>query len=123
VNLAGAEFAPPYDTVDGHRTSNPDPGVFGTNYTNPTHVEIDYYAAMPEMQTPGFLPCAHCGGTGTCRNGNAGDSCAVCIKKNRIEGETSTGLVCSVCRGYGAVEPRTARLRNLIAPVFALLIV
>jgi hypothetical protein len=78
---------------------------------------------MPEMQTPGFLPCAHCGGTGTCRNGNAGDSCAVCIKKNRIEGETSTGLVCSVCRGYGAVEPRTARLRNLIAPVFALLIV
>jgi hypothetical protein len=45
VNLAGAEFAPPYDTVDGHRTSNPDPGVFGTNYTYPTHVEIDYYAA------------------------------------------------------------------------------
>ena len=45
VNLAGAEFAPPYDTVDGHRNGNPDPGVFGTNYTYPTHAEIDYYAA------------------------------------------------------------------------------
>jgi endoglucanase len=45
VNLAGAEFAPPYDTNTGQRTSSPDPGVFGTNYTYPTHVEIDYYAA------------------------------------------------------------------------------
>ena len=45
VNLAGAEFAPPFDTVDGHRNSNPDPGVFGINYTYPTHAEIDYYAA------------------------------------------------------------------------------
>jgi endoglucanase len=44
VNLAGAEFGPPYDN-NGQRTSNPDPGVFGTNYTYPTHVEIDYYAA------------------------------------------------------------------------------
>ena len=24
---------------------DPDPGVFGTNYTYPTHAEIDYYAA------------------------------------------------------------------------------
>ena len=45
VNLAGAEFAPPYDTNTGQRTSSPDPGVFGTDYTYPTHVEIDYYAA------------------------------------------------------------------------------
>ena len=45
VNLAGAEFAPPYDTNTGQRTSSPDPGVFGTNYTYPTHAEIDYYAA------------------------------------------------------------------------------
>src|SRR3954447_8710462 len=45
ANLAGAEFAPPYDTNTGQRTSSPDPGVFGTNYTYPTHVEIDYYAA------------------------------------------------------------------------------
>ena len=33
VNLAGAEFG-----------SNV-PGVFGTDYTYPTHTEIDYYAA------------------------------------------------------------------------------
>ena len=78
---------------------------------------------MPETHPHGYLPCAHCGAAGTCRNGSAGDSCAVCIKKNRIEGQPLTGLVCSVCQGYGAVEPRTGRLRNLIAPVFALLIV
>jgi hypothetical protein len=78
---------------------------------------------MAETQTSGHLTCAHCGATGTCRNGSAGDSCAVCIKKNRIEGQPSTGLVCSVCQGYGAVEPKTGRLRNLIAPVFTLLIV
>jgi aryl-phospho-beta-D-glucosidase BglC (GH1 family) len=45
VNLAGAEFAPPYNT-DGQRDmSHPNPGVFDTNYTYPTHAEIDYYAA------------------------------------------------------------------------------
>jgi hypothetical protein len=78
---------------------------------------------MPDLPPPGFLSCAHCGGTGTCRNGSAGDSCAVCIKKNKIEDQASTGLVCSVCLGYGALEPRMSRVRNLIAPVFALLIV
>jgi hypothetical protein len=77
---------------------------------------------MPEVRPPDFLPCAHCGGTGTCRNGNAGDSCAVCIKKNKIEEPASAGLVCSVCHGYGAVEARAARLRSIISPVFALLI-
>ena len=78
---------------------------------------------MPDLRAPDSLPCAHCGGSGTCRNGNAGDSCAVCIKKNKIEGQSSAGLVCSVCLGYGTLEPKTARLRNFIAPVFALLIV
>ena len=34
VNLAGAEFAPQHV-----------PGVFGTDYTYPTHTEIDYYAS------------------------------------------------------------------------------
>ena len=34
VNLAGAEFG-----------SNNVPGVFGTDYTYPTHAEIDYYAS------------------------------------------------------------------------------
>jgi len=77
---------------------------------------------MAETKTPDIFPCAHCGGSGTCRNGSAGDSCAVCLKKNKIESEASTGLVCSVCLGYGAIEPRAARLRNFIAPVFALLI-
>ena len=33
VNFAGAEFGPHV------------PGVFGTDYTYPTHAEIDYYAS------------------------------------------------------------------------------
>src|SRR5262245_13238779 len=45
VNLAGAEFGPPYDNNGQRINANPDPGVFGTNYTYPTHDEIDYYAA------------------------------------------------------------------------------
>ena len=45
VNLAGAEFAPPYDTNSGQPNGNPNPGIFGANYTYPTHLEIDYYAA------------------------------------------------------------------------------
>src|SRR5262245_21468335 len=44
VNLAGAEFGPPYNN-NGQPTGAPNPGVFGTNYTYPTHAEIDYYAA------------------------------------------------------------------------------
>src|SRR3954452_4376784 len=44
VNLAGDEFGPPYDN-NGQPTGKPDPGVFGTEYTYPTHAEIDYYAA------------------------------------------------------------------------------
>ena len=44
VNLAGAEFGPPYDT-SGHLTGRNVPGVFGTDYIYPTHTEIDYYAS------------------------------------------------------------------------------
>jgi endoglucanase len=45
VNLAGAEFASPYRNDNGQPSGEPNPGVFGTNYTYPTHAEIDYYAA------------------------------------------------------------------------------
>ena len=44
VNLAGAEFGPPYNNF-GQLTGKNVPGVFGTDYTYPTHTEIDYYAA------------------------------------------------------------------------------
>jgi endoglucanase len=44
VNLAGAEFGAG-DVQDGHEDPNTVPGVYGTNYTYPTHDEIDYYAS------------------------------------------------------------------------------
>src|SRR4051812_5095593 len=43
VNLAGAEFGPPYDNF-GHPTGKNVPGDFGRDYTYPTPAEIDYYA-------------------------------------------------------------------------------
>ena len=44
VNLAGAEFGAG-DVQNGHEDPNTVPGVYGTNYTYPTHDEIDYYAS------------------------------------------------------------------------------
>jgi hypothetical protein len=36
---------------------------------------------MDEMY--GFVKCAHCAGTGTCKNGENDNSCLVCIKKQK----------------------------------------
>src|SRR5262245_20112708 len=49
VNLAGAEFGNG-DAQNGHEDPNTVPGVFGKDYTYPTHAEIDYYASKgPEV--------------------------------------------------------------------------
>jgi hypothetical protein len=71
-----------------------------------------------------FISCAHCQGSGTCKNGEDDSSCFVCLKARKLTtNDKQTGLVCSVCKGLGVVEPLTARLRNRIVPVLALLIV
>jgi hypothetical protein len=41
VNLAGAEFGGG-DVQNGHESSQTVPGVFGKDYTYPTHEDIDY---------------------------------------------------------------------------------
>lgn len=66
-------------------------------------------------------PCAHCSGSGTCRNGKDGDSCSVCIKE--VESKTNAqGLVCSVCGGLGVAEMRTDRINRRVTSMLAMLI-
>lgn len=77
---------------------------------------------MDEMS--GLVKCAHCAGTGTCKNGENDKSCLVCIKEQKVKVTDSTsGLVCSVCHGVGITEPKSARLHNRIVPVLAMMIV
>jgi hypothetical protein len=72
----------------------------------------------------GFMPCAHCSGTGTCNNGQDKDSCHTCKKEQKIKlTERAPGLVCSVCGGVGIAEPKSYRIHNRIVPILALLIV
>ncbi|MCI5211353.1 MAG: molecular chaperone DnaJ [Candidatus Electrothrix sp. ATG2] len=72
----------------------------------------------------GFVTCAHCSGTGTCKNGENESSCYACKKASKYkQTEPISGLVCSVCGGVGIAEPYTIRLHNRIVPALALLIV
>ncbi|ADO00844.1 hypothetical protein Gbem_4144 [Citrifermentans bemidjiense Bem] len=72
----------------------------------------------------GFVKCAHCAGTGTCKNGQNETSCLVCIKEQKVKIIDSTfGIVCSVCHGVGITEPKSVRLHNRIVPVLAMMIV
>jgi tRNA-binding EMAP/Myf-like protein len=71
----------------------------------------------------GYVPCAHCQATGTCRNGEGHRSCSLCIKKAQIKGTSSEGLICGVCKGLGVAEPQTLLIRNRITPVLAWVIV
>ena len=72
----------------------------------------------------GFMKCAHCSGTGTCKNAENENTCLVCIKEQKVKsnGHTS-GLVCSVCHGIGMAEPKSLRIHNRIVPMLAILIV
>lgn len=67
----------------------------------------------------GYVPCAHCQASGTCRNGEEHRSCALCVKKAQIKSGASEGLVCSVCKGFGVAEPQTIQIRNRITPALA----
>jgi hypothetical protein len=83
---------------------------------------------MEETKT-NFYPCKHCEGSGTCKAGKDGSSCAVCIKEynlNRfhffLKKKDYYGLVCGVCGGLGQVEPRTERITKRTPSVIALYI-
>lgn len=72
----------------------------------------------------GFIKCAHCSGTGTCKNGEKETSCFACKKESKLKNnETTTGLVCSVCLGLGMAEPKSLRIQNRLVPMLALLLV
>jgi hypothetical protein len=76
------------------------------------------------------LRCAHCEGSGTCKNGKDGVSCDRCLEKARAKQwvlgkprniQSPVGLPCSVCEGVG--EPKSLSFKRTIAPALALLIV
>jgi len=67
--------------------------------------------------------CAHCGGTGTCASGPDGQSCAKCSKRFVFfKYSPSTGLVCSVCKGEGHIEPMGSRFIYRTGPMLAIYI-
>ena len=59
-----------------------------------------------------LYPCAHCEGSGTCRNGEQQQSCAVCIKQSELKGKNFAGLPCTICGGISQAEPKTERLNK-----------
>jgi hypothetical protein len=77
------------------------------------------------------IECRHCNGTGTCSNGDSGNSCASCaakaaasplpFTKNKIV--STKGLPCGTCLGYGDVERRVWHLQSSVAPVLGLSII
>jgi hypothetical protein len=73
-------------------------------------IESEYLVA----ELAGLMDCAHCKKLGTCESGGGGKSCAVCIaywrKEHKLFQDTdgAMGLICSSCKGKGAVEPHGA---------------
>lgn len=59
-----------------------------------------------------LYPCAHCSGVGTCKSGQEGQSCAVCVKESELKGRVFIGLPCSICGGIGQAEPKTERINK-----------
>ncbi len=70
--------------------------------------------------------CKHCGGTGTCSNGENGTSCVACAERNDLpfyKRKNQQGLICGCCGGIGQSEPMTERMNKRISPMLALLMV
>lgn len=70
-----------------------------------------------------LYPCAHCDGSGTCKNGKEKSSCSACIKRNELKGKEYVGLLCGSCGGIGLAEPVTERLNKRTKPLLAMGIV
>lgn len=67
-----------------------------------------------------LYPCAHCEGSGTCKNGTNQTSCAGCIMRNELKGKEYFGLACGTCNGLGLAEPLTERINKRIKPLLAM---
>ncbi|BHH83683.1 molecular chaperone DnaJ [Desulforhopalus sp. 52FAK] len=70
-----------------------------------------------------LFPCAHCAGTGTCKNGSNEASCAACSKYHELKGKEYFGLTCGTCGGLGLAEPTTERINKRTKPLLAMGIV
>lgn len=74
-------------------------------------------------EQPKYEPCGHCGGTGTCRNAENGSSCAVCARRFVLfKYSPSHGLVCSICKGTGFIEPISLRLSYRTGHILAIVV-
>ncbi len=68
--------------------------------------------------------CAHCNGSGTCRNGPEESSCAHCARRLLFfKYKPSVGLRCSVCKGEGYIEPVGSRFIYRTGPMLAIFII
>ena len=73
VNLAGAEFGSG-DVQNGHENPQTVPGIYGKDYTYPTHEEIDYYASkgLDVIRTPVSVGATAAHQSRAARRGGAG---------------------------------------------------
>jgi hypothetical protein len=85
---------------------------------------------MEKKSPDHILDCAHCGGTGTCANGEDQASCAACVTKNELSSgfvsrlftkpKAYVGLVCGTCGGMGKTDTLTHRMNHRAAPLLAI---
>ena len=76
-----------------------------------------------------LVECPHCQQTGTCTNGQDGQSCQRCVARwNKgqslpPESGKAIGLVCSVCHGKGLAELSSGRWHYRYPALLALVVV
>ncbi len=84
---------------------------------------MDHQPLMP-VKSDVLHNCAHCSGSGTCKAGDNGESCAACVKRNELkEGPKYIGLACGTCGGLGKTDTLTYRLAHRTQPLLAWVIV
>jgi hypothetical protein len=76
-----------------------------------------------DFRSPVRIPCAHCGGLGTCKNGLEKASCLTCSSNRSRSSATvqpQVGMPCSVCNGRGALEGFSLKLQHRFPFYFAI---
>lgn len=76
-----------------------------------------------EHQNQHIHSCAHCNGSGTCKHGREGLSCAACVNKNELKRGEYFGLACGTCGGLGQTDTITYRMNHRTAPLLAIMII
>lgn len=74
-----------------------------------------------------LLDCGHCDGSGTCRSGIDGTSCAACMIAHNLKPyrflffKTSySGLRCGGCNGLLKSDSASVRMQSRIGPILAI---